>query len=123
MTADLGERIVLQRALHRRLHATRRADADRVGDAAMLDADRLQQHDDALDLVGRHLALVGAAERARHRGADADAGRPGRGDDRAEALDAFLDAAVDVALAEGLARRAEDDDLVGLARQRRLETP
>ena len=41
--------------------------------------------------------------------------RLGRGDDRPKALDAFLDAAVDVALTEGLARGAEDDDLVGLA--------
>ena len=35
------------------------------------------------------------------------------GDDRAEALDALGDRAVDVLLAEGLGRRGEDDDLVG----------
>jgi len=40
---------------------------------------------------------------------------------RREALDALGDAAVDVPLAEGLARRAEDDDLVGLVQQRGLE--
>ena len=67
MAAHLVERVVLQRALHRRLHPLRRADADRVGHAAVVDADRLHQPDHALDLVGRHLALVRAAERARDR--------------------------------------------------------
>ena len=42
-------------------------------------------------------------------------------DHRAKTLDAFFDAAVDVALAERLARRTEDDDLVGPRRERRFE--
>ena len=64
MAAHLGDRIVAQRPLDRRLDALRRADADRVGDAAVVDADLLHQADDALDLVGADLALVRAAERA-----------------------------------------------------------
>src|ERR1019366_9737716 len=121
MAAHLGERIVLQRPFHRRLHALRRADADGVGDAAMLDADLLDEPDDALDLVGSHLALVGAAERARDRTAHLDAALPGRGDDGAEALDALGNRAVDVALAESLGRRREDDNLVGPLGTRRRE--
>ena len=49
-----------------------------------------------LDLVGADLALVGAAERHRDRGADLDAFRLGRLDHRPEALDALGDRAVDV---------------------------
>ena len=41
----------------------------------MVDADLLHQDDDALDLVGGDLALVRAAERARHRRAHLDAVR------------------------------------------------
>ena len=74
MAAHLGQRVVLQRALHRRLHAPRRADADGVGDAAVVDADVLHQPHHALHLVGADLALVGAAQRAGDRAAHLDAG-------------------------------------------------
>ena len=113
MAAHLLDREVAQRPLHRRLHLLRRADADGVGDAAVVDADLLHQLDDVLDLVGADLALVGTAERHRDRGADLDALGLGGVDHRPEALDALGDRAVDVAPAEGLARGGEDHDLVG----------
>ncbi len=92
MAADLVDREVLQRAFERGLRAPGRADADRVGDAAMIDADALHQQHDALDFVGRDLALVRAAERARDRAAHLDRLRMRGFDDGPEALDAFLDA-------------------------------
>ena len=97
MAAHLLDREVAQRPLHRRLHLLRRADADGVGDAAVVDADLLHQPDDMLHLVGADLALVGAAERHRNRGADLDALGLGAFDHRPEALDALGDRAVDVA--------------------------
>ena len=121
MTADLVQRVVLERAFHYRLNPQRRADADGVGNADVVDGNALQQQHDALDLVGRHLALIRAAQRARHRRAHLDAGRVRRLHHRAETLDAFLDAAVDVALAEGLGGGGEHHDLVGPRRRRQRQ--
>src|SRR6185369_200090 len=121
MAAHLGERVVAQRALEHRLHALGRADADRVGDAAVVDADLLDETNDALDLVRAHLALVRATERDRDRAAHLDAVLPGGVDDRAETLDALRDRAVDVLLAERLGRGSEDDDLVGPLGARRRQ--
>ena len=94
-------------------HFLRRADADRVGDAAVVDADLLHQPHDVLDLVGRHGALVRATERARDRRAHLDAVLVRGGHHRPEALDALGDRAVDVLPAERFGGRGEDDDLVG----------
>ena len=92
MAAHFGQRIVLQRTLQRRLHAPRRAHADGVGHAAMVDADVLHQPHHALHLVGAHLALVGAAQRAGDGAAHLQPGRVRGGHHGAEAFDALGDA-------------------------------
>src|SRR6185369_1037520 len=97
----------------RALHGARRAHADGVGHAAVVDTDLLHQPHHVLHLIGAHLALVGAAERARHGAAHLDAVLVRSGHHGREALEALGDAAVDVALAEGFGGRTEDHDLVG----------
>ena len=66
-----------------------------------------------LDLVGRHLPLVGTAQGAGDRCAHLQAGLARRSHHGREAGDALLDRAVDVLLAEGLAGSAKHHDLVG----------
>ena len=69
----------------------------------------------------RDLALVGTAERATQRAAQAQAvGLGGRGD-RLEAIERFGDRTVDVSLREGLAGGTENDDFVGARGKRRVE--
>jgi hypothetical protein len=113
MAAQLGQRVVPERPLHRRLHPGGRADADGVGDADVVHADAVHQGHDPFDLVQADLALVRTAKSARDGAPHLQAGFVRCGDDGAEAFHRLGDRAVDVALAEGLAGGAEDDDLVG----------
>jgi hypothetical protein len=87
----------------------------------VLHADALHESGQVAHALGGDLTLVGTADRARHGAAHEDARRARRRHHRRKALDALGDRTVDVALAEGLARRAEDHNFVRLGLQRRLE--
>ena len=103
---------MLQRGFQRTLHLDRCADADGVGDADVLHADAFHEPGQQVDTRRIDLAFIRTTDRARHRAAHVDALRARRCHDRRKALDALCDRAVDVALAEGFAGRAEHHDLV-----------
>src|SRR6218665_3928810 len=113
--------VMLQRRLHGALHLARCAHADGVGHAHMLHADLLHQPRQAGHALGCDFALIRATHGATHRPPHGNAGRAGGLSDRRKALDALGNAAVDVLLAEGLAGRAEDHDLVRPVGQRRCK--
>jgi hypothetical protein len=88
----------------------------------MVHADLLKQGGHAVDFVGTDLALIGAAQRAGNRTAHLQAGGLGARDHGGEPRDALFDAAVQVALAEGLGGRSKHHHLVGPGRQRGFQS-
>ena len=113
MPRHVVQLVMLQRRLHRALHLERRAHANRVGHADMLHADALHQSGQIGHALRRNLALIRATDGARHGPAHINALRPRRRHHRRKALNAFGNRAIDVALAESFAGRAEHHDLVG----------
>jgi hypothetical protein len=111
-----------RRRLHHGLGLARGRDADGVGDVDLVAAQVAHAAHHVGHGIQRHLALVGAAERAADAAAQAQAVFLGGARHRFEARDRFGDRAVDVLLREGFRGRAEDHDFIGAARQRRLET-
>ena len=108
-------------AVSRSRDVARRADPDRVAERELAGAEVEEALADLDHLVDRHLALPRVAEAHADVGAHVQPGLAGPRDRRLEHRELLVEAAVEVALREGLGGAAEDRDVATAELQRPVE--
>ena len=122
MARHLVQRVMLQNRLQRALHFERRAHTRGVGHAHMLHAHAMHEPRHPLYPPRGHFPFIRAPHRARDCTAHRNACITRSLRHQAKALHAFLNRAVDVLLAKGLAGRTKHHYFVRAGFQRSLKT-
>ena len=113
MARQVIEVIVPERRLHGALHLDRGTHANRVSHANMLHADSLHEPRHLFHPLRRNLAFIRTSHCTGDGTANKDATRAGTVHHWPEALNAFGDGAIDIALAKGFTGSREHHHLIG----------